>query len=57
MASGALTYDADSGTFAGQLPHLTPWNLDGAVLKGCLSGKVTCNKTAGAGTPHQPVGV
>ena len=50
MASGALTYDNGSGTFAGQLPHLTPWNIDGAFNKGCVAGTVTCKKGGGAPT-------
>jgi hypothetical protein len=52
-ATGALTFDANTGIIATRLPHLTSWNVDadaGPKWGGCISGRLVdpCGKPVAA---------
>ncbi|HET6343620.1 MAG TPA: hypothetical protein VFH51_01760, partial [Myxococcota bacterium] len=54
--SGALAYDAATGTFSARLPHLSNWNVDipadqVALTPTCVQGTVKNSCPAAAGAP------
>jgi hypothetical protein len=55
-ATGALSWDANTGTFAANLPHLTGWNIDGDANShwgGCVSGRIV--DACGAPLPNKAI--